>query len=54
MKILLCLLSTLLAAGAAEAKLITKAIPYEHNGVKLEGYIAYDDEKRRPEKPPAS
>lgn len=28
-----------------EAKLVTKAVAYEHNGVQLEGYLAYDDEK---------
>lgn len=32
-------------AGAAglEAKLITKPVAYEHAGVKLEGWLAYDD-----------
>lgn len=28
-----------------DAKLITKPVAYEHNGTKLEGYLAYDDEK---------
>lgn len=33
-----------------EAKLVTKAVVYEHNGTKLEGYLAYDDEKTAPGK----
>jgi dienelactone hydrolase len=31
------------AAFAANAKLVTKPVAYEHGGVKLEGYLAYDD-----------
>lgn len=45
MKIFLGLAITLLAAGVTEAKLVTKAVPYQHQGVELEGYLAYDDEK---------
>jgi dienelactone hydrolase len=30
-------------AATAQAKVLTSAVPYEHNGVKLEGYMAYDD-----------
>ena len=26
-----------------QAKLVSKAVPYEHAGVQLEGYLAYDD-----------
>ncbi|HWA10781.1 MAG TPA: dienelactone hydrolase family protein [Opitutaceae bacterium] len=26
------------------AKIVTRSVPYEHAGVKLEGYLAYDDE----------
>ena len=34
----------LLAFGtSAEAKVVTKEVPYEHNKVKLVGYLAYDD-----------
>lgn len=33
------------AAGALSAKIITKPVAYEHAGVKLEGYLAYDDTK---------
>jgi dienelactone hydrolase len=42
------LLSALLALGAAaslSAKIVTKPVAYEQAGVKLEGYLAYDDEK---------
>lgn len=45
------LLSAILALGAAvslNAKIITKPVAYEHAGVKLEGYLAYDDEKASP------
>ncbi len=50
MRIFLCLASTLLVTNLAHAKLVTKAVPYEHGGVKLEGYLAYDDEKTSPGK----
>lgn len=33
------------AAVALSAKVVTKPVAYEHAGVKLEGYLAYDDEK---------
>lgn len=36
------LLAAALVAGA-QAKIVTKSVPYEHAGVKLEGYLAYDD-----------
>jgi len=42
------LLSFLCAAGvtaAVQAKVITKSVSYEQAGVKLEGYLAYDDVK---------
>jgi dienelactone hydrolase len=45
------LLSLVLALGAAvsvNAKLVTKPVAYEHAGVKLEGWLAYDDEKVKP------
>src|ERR1043165_5727391 len=32
-------------AMPASAKLVTRAVAYEHDGVKLEGYLAYDDTK---------
>ncbi len=48
MKTSLCLFITLLVTGLAGAKLITKAVPYEHHGAQLEGYLAYDDDKTAP------
>lgn len=47
-------LSFLVAFGlatvvGARAKLVTKPVPYEHAGVRLEGWLAYDDEKVRPD-----
>ena len=38
----------LAAALSLPAKLITKPVAYEHAGVKLEGYLAYDDAKASP------
>jgi dienelactone hydrolase len=34
-----------LAALSARAGIVTKAVSYEHDGVKLQGYLAYDDAK---------
>lgn len=39
-----CLLLPLLAM-TAHAKLVTHPLAYEHDGVKLEGYLAFDDQK---------
>jgi len=39
------------AAVALNAKIITKPVTYEHAGVKLEGYLAYDDVKVTATKP---
>ena len=39
----LFVLSALAVPLAARAKLISRAIAYEHDGVRLEGYLAYDD-----------
>ncbi len=38
---------TLLAATALplQARIVTQAVDYDHDGVKLEGYLAYDDAK---------
>ncbi len=33
------------AAGVLSAKIVTKPVAYEHAGVKLEGFLAYDDTK---------
>jgi len=40
---LLCL--ALCVVVSLSAKIITKPVAYEHGGVKLEGYLAYDDAK---------
>lgn len=51
MKFLPAFFSTLLALGVAatlSAKLVTQPVAYEHAGVKLEGWLAYDDEKVPP------
>jgi len=41
---LLCL-AFIFAAVAADAKIITKTAPYQSEGMKLKGYLAYDDAK---------
>jgi dienelactone hydrolase len=46
---LFCL--TVAGAATASAKIVTQAVAYEHAGVKLEGYLAYDDAKVSVEKP---
>lgn len=38
-------------AGVLSAKVVTKPVAYEHGGVKLEGWLAYDDEKAVAGKP---
>jgi dienelactone hydrolase len=38
-------------AGMMSAKVVTKPVAYEHGGVKLEGWLAYDDEKVAADKP---
>ena len=43
MKLALALLSLLVVAAPVSAKLITRPVNYEHAGVKLTGYLAYDD-----------
>src|SRR4051794_1287519 len=42
--------AAILAAGAAPAAVQTKTIDYEYEGVKLKGFLAYDDaaKERRP------
>jgi dienelactone hydrolase len=45
---LAAILLVLLAPLAARAEIITREIPYEHGGVKLKGYLAYDDAKVKP------
>jgi dienelactone hydrolase len=48
MKTIACLAGALVLAMSAHAKLVTRAVPYEHGGVKLEGYLAYDDARVSP------
>ena len=43
MKKLFTVLAVFAAALVAHAKIVTKTVPYEHDGVKLKGYLAYDD-----------
>jgi dienelactone hydrolase len=45
MKKLFVFLSFFAAALAAQAKIVTKLVSYGQAGVKLEGFLAYDDEK---------
>jgi dienelactone hydrolase len=52
MKIMTTALAFALAAGSVRASVVTKDIDYEHNGVKLRGYLAYDDTKVRDGKLP--
>jgi dienelactone hydrolase len=42
-KLLLTVLALSLYAGAARAEVKTKEVVYEHDGVKLKGYLAWDD-----------
>ncbi len=37
------ILTMLMGLTAVEAKILTKTVAYHHNGVTLEGYLAYDD-----------
>jgi dienelactone hydrolase len=39
---------TAFAALGAEAKVVTRTIAYDHDGQKLQGYLAYDDAKAGP------
>lgn len=50
MKIFTLILTAALAIGAsaAEAKVVNKTLTYEHDGVVLEGYLAWDDEAKGP------
>lgn len=52
MKTTACLFVSLFLAVTANAKIVARPVPYEHGGVKLEGYLAYDDAKTAGEKTP--
>ncbi len=41
-------LAAALFATTIEAKVVTKTIAYDHEGQKLQGYLAYDDAKKGP------
>jgi len=41
--LLLILLGALALVATGQAKIVTKAVGYEQAGVKLEGWLAYDD-----------
>lgn len=45
MKSTLALLLLVSLTISAQAKIVTKPVGYEHAGVKLQGYLAFDDEK---------
>jgi len=45
MKTFACVLVACVVAASATAKIVTKPVAYEHGGVKLEGWLAYDDAK---------
>jgi dienelactone hydrolase len=45
---LLSLVAALSTAVSVSAKIVTKPVAYEHAGVKLQGHLAYDDEKVKP------
>jgi dienelactone hydrolase len=45
MKIMTTALAFALAAGSVKATIVTKDVDYEQGGVKLRGFLAYDDAK---------
>jgi len=49
-KLLLCLAVLCASPFIASAKFVTKSVAYEHDGVKLEGYLAYDEAFVTPKK----
>jgi dienelactone hydrolase len=50
LRTLLAALGVALTAGASQAAVVTKAVEYEYDGVKLKGFLAYDDavKEKRP------
>ena len=53
MKSLLTLVAVLGLSIAGNAKIVTQAVAYEHDGVKLQGYTAFDDQKTTGHQVPA-
>ncbi|MCR6655453.1 MAG: dienelactone hydrolase family protein [Opitutus sp.] len=45
MKLPILLIVAVALAASAHAKIVTQSVAYEHDGVKLKGYLAYDDSK---------
>ncbi|MGZ5100729.1 MAG: dienelactone hydrolase family protein [Usitatibacter sp.] len=45
---LAALAATAFVCAAAEAKVVTKTIPYQHEGKTMQGFLAYDDAKAGP------
>lgn len=45
MKTLIFLAMAAMSVVSVQARLVEKKVPYEHDGVKLEGYLVYDDSK---------
>jgi dienelactone hydrolase len=52
MKPLIATLAAGLAATSSLASVVTRDVDYEHDGVKLRGFLAYDDAKTKGAKPP--
>jgi dienelactone hydrolase len=52
MKLFLPLLFVSALCADVYAKVVTQSVPYEHQGVKLEGILAYDDSKGAAQKSP--
>jgi dienelactone hydrolase len=52
MKTAIASLAACLAASSSLASIVTRDIDYEHDGVKLRGFLAYDDAKTKGAKPP--
>jgi dienelactone hydrolase len=52
MKIMSTIVAVTLTAVAARASIVTKAVDYEQGGVKLQGFLAYDDAKVKDAKLP--
>jgi dienelactone hydrolase len=52
MKALIASVAVCLAATSAHAAIVTRDVDYEQDGVKLQGYLAYDDAKTKDAKLP--
>jgi len=52
MKTTIPALALALAAASSQASIVTRDIDYDHNGVKLRGYLAYDDQRVKDAKLP--